>query len=62
MTFYVTSWRAFTRLMRGRNDWVKTQRNEASGDDAVVTPLDHLPNPELQPAFTLIAPMRGAPS
>jgi cellulose synthase/poly-beta-1,6-N-acetylglucosamine synthase-like glycosyltransferase len=62
MTFYVTSWRAFTRLMRGRNDWVKTQRNEAPAADAVPTPPNQLPNPELQPAFTMIAPMRGASS
>jgi 1,2-diacylglycerol 3-beta-glucosyltransferase len=26
-TFYVTSWRAFIRLVRGRNGWAKTRRN-----------------------------------
>ncbi|GAA3888353.1 glycosyltransferase family 2 protein [Saccharothrix violaceirubra] len=26
-TFYITSWRAVTRLVRGRNGWTKTRRN-----------------------------------
>jgi 1,2-diacylglycerol 3-beta-glucosyltransferase len=26
-SFYITSWRAFVRLMRGRNGWTKTRRN-----------------------------------
>ncbi len=26
-TFYITSWRALTRLVRGRNGWTKTKRN-----------------------------------
>lgn len=26
-TFYVTSWRALTHLVRGRNGWAKTRRN-----------------------------------
>jgi hypothetical protein len=26
-TFYITSWRALYRLVRGRNGWVKTRRN-----------------------------------
>lgn len=26
-TFYITSWRALTRLVRGRNGWSKTRRN-----------------------------------
>jgi hypothetical protein len=62
MTFYITSWRAFTRLVRGRNDWVKTQRNEVHDDHDVMTPLDEPPNPQIQPAFTMIATTRGASS
>jgi hypothetical protein len=27
-TFYITSWRALYRLVRKRNGWVKTRRNE----------------------------------
>jgi len=31
-TFYITSWRALIRLIRGRNGWAKTRRNgEAAG-------------------------------
>jgi 1,2-diacylglycerol 3-beta-glucosyltransferase len=26
-TFYITSWRAFIRIVRGRHDWAKTRRN-----------------------------------
>ncbi len=38
-TFYVTSWRAVTRLVRGRNGWAKTRRNTESTQGAVA--LDH---------------------
>ncbi|KAA2255504.1 glycosyltransferase [Solihabitans fulvus] len=39
-TFYVTSWRALTRLVRGRNGWTKTRRNtERAGAGRVA--LDH---------------------
>jgi hypothetical protein len=27
LIFYVTSWRAFTRIIRHREDWFKTRRN-----------------------------------
>jgi hypothetical protein len=27
-TFYITSWRALIRLVRGNNGWTKTRRNE----------------------------------
>jgi 1,2-diacylglycerol 3-beta-glucosyltransferase len=30
-TFYITSWRAFFRLVRGRNGWAKTRRNVQDG-------------------------------
>jgi cellulose synthase/poly-beta-1,6-N-acetylglucosamine synthase-like glycosyltransferase len=33
--FYLTSWRAFTRLLRGHNSWAKTRRNREL--DGVVT-------------------------
>lgn len=36
-TFYITSWRAVTRLIRGRNGWAKTRRNTELGAFA----LDH---------------------
>ncbi|MGH3492769.1 MAG: glycosyltransferase family 2 protein, partial [Sciscionella sp.] len=29
-TFYITSWRAFSRLISGRNGWAKTRRNTES--------------------------------
>ena len=38
-TFYVTSWRAVTRLARGRNGWAKTRRNTEVGSGVVA--LDH---------------------
>lgn len=38
-TFYITSWRAVLRLVRGRNGWAKTRRND-EGPDGVVA-LDH---------------------
>ena len=37
-TFYVTSWRALYRLVRGRNGWVKTRRNT---EEHPVVALDH---------------------
>jgi len=37
-TFYVTSWRALFRLVRGRNGWVKTRRNT---EEHTVVALDH---------------------
>ncbi len=30
LSFYVTSWRAFIRILRGRRGWVKTRRNAES--------------------------------
>jgi 1,2-diacylglycerol 3-beta-glucosyltransferase len=39
-TFYVTSWRALARIVRGRNGWAKTRRNlEVARGGAVA--LDH---------------------
>ena len=39
-TFYITSWRALYRLVRGRNGWTKTRRNtEPLGVGAIA--LDH---------------------
>jgi cellulose synthase/poly-beta-1,6-N-acetylglucosamine synthase-like glycosyltransferase len=38
-TFYITSWRAVFRLVRGRNGWAKTRRN-AEAPDGVIA-LDH---------------------
>jgi 1,2-diacylglycerol 3-beta-glucosyltransferase len=37
-SFYITSWRAVGRLVRGRNGWAKTRRNdhEACGETAAV--------------------------
>jgi hypothetical protein len=46
--FYITSWRAFVRILRRRNEWFKTRRNaefqpeagQPGGDDlAVPQPL-----------------------
>ena len=39
-TFYITSWRAVTRLMRGRNGWAKTRRNDELSTSGAVA-LDH---------------------
>ncbi len=38
-TFYITSWRALYRLVRGRNGWVKTRRN--TEEHTGVVALDH---------------------
>ncbi|HEY3259100.1 MAG TPA: glycosyltransferase family 2 protein [Pseudonocardiaceae bacterium] len=38
-TFYITSWRALVRLLRGRNGWAKTRRNTEAAQGAVA--LDH---------------------
>ncbi|MEU5690258.1 glycosyltransferase [Actinosynnema sp. NPDC020468] len=38
-TFYITSWRAVGRLVRGRNGWTKTRRNTERQPGAVA--LDH---------------------
>ena len=38
-TFYITSWRALYRLLRGRNGWVKTRRNTEEHAGAVA--LEH---------------------
>lgn len=39
-SFYITTWRAFIRLVRGRNGWAKTRRNtEVTGTGPVA--LDH---------------------
>jgi 1,2-diacylglycerol 3-beta-glucosyltransferase len=38
-TFYVTSWRALIRLVRGRNGWVKTRRNTEAATAPIA--LDH---------------------
>lgn len=38
-TFYITSWRALARLVRGRNGWSKTRRNTEAPHGAVA--LDH---------------------
>jgi 1,2-diacylglycerol 3-beta-glucosyltransferase len=38
-TFYVTSWRALVRLVRGRNGWAKTRRNNELTRGVVA--LDH---------------------
>lgn len=38
-TFYITSWRALYRLVRGRNGWVKTRRNTERHTGVVA--LDH---------------------
>ncbi|WP_165777427.1 glycosyltransferase [Amycolatopsis antarctica] len=38
-TFYITSWRALFRLLRGRNGWSKTRRNTEHAPGAVA--LDH---------------------
>jgi cellulose synthase/poly-beta-1,6-N-acetylglucosamine synthase-like glycosyltransferase len=38
-TFYITSWRALYRLVRGRNGWVKTRRNTEKHTGVVA--LDH---------------------
>jgi 1,2-diacylglycerol 3-beta-glucosyltransferase len=38
-TFYITSWRAVARLVRGRNGWAKTRRNTEGA--AGVVALDH---------------------
>jgi 1,2-diacylglycerol 3-beta-glucosyltransferase len=35
-TFYVTSWRALFRLVRGRNGWAKTRRNTEQSAGAKV--------------------------
>lgn len=39
-TFYITSWRALVRIIRGRNGWSKTRRNTEPGADGVIA-LDH---------------------
>ncbi|HEY0636086.1 MAG TPA: glycosyltransferase family 2 protein [Pseudonocardiaceae bacterium] len=38
-TFYITSWRALSRLVRGRNGWAKTRRNDEVARGVVA--LDH---------------------
>jgi cellulose synthase/poly-beta-1,6-N-acetylglucosamine synthase-like glycosyltransferase len=38
-TFYITSWRALIRLIRGHNGWAKTRRNSEAAVGAVA--LDH---------------------
>lgn len=38
-TFYITSWRALVRLLRGRNGWSKTRRNTEVGHRVVA--LEH---------------------
>ena len=38
-TFYITSWRALVRLIRGHNGWTKTRRNTEAGHPVVA--LDH---------------------
>jgi 1,2-diacylglycerol 3-beta-glucosyltransferase len=37
-TFYITSWRALFRLLRRRNGWVKTRRNN---EELTMVALDH---------------------
>ncbi|MGH3439592.1 MAG: N-acetyl-glucosamine transferase, partial [Sciscionella sp.] len=39
-TFYITSWRAAIRLIRGRNGWAKTRRNNEILNTGAVA-LDH---------------------
>ena len=39
-TFYITSWRALSRLIRGRNGWSKTRRNTEHSSGSAVA-LDH---------------------
>jgi cellulose synthase/poly-beta-1,6-N-acetylglucosamine synthase-like glycosyltransferase len=39
LLFYITSWRAFTRILLGRREWFKTQRNaEFIGDFKMAVP------------------------
>lgn len=38
-TFYITSWRALARLVRGQNGWAKTRRNNEGANRVVA--LDH---------------------
>jgi 1,2-diacylglycerol 3-beta-glucosyltransferase len=52
LIFYVTSWRAFFRIIRGREDWFKTRRNAEFLPD---TELDG----QLTPALQLISSMMG---
>jgi 1,2-diacylglycerol 3-beta-glucosyltransferase len=39
-TFYVTSWRALGRMLRGRNGWTKTRRNTEQANPGLIA-LDH---------------------
>ncbi|RJQ76436.1 glycosyltransferase [Pseudonocardiaceae bacterium YIM PH 21723] len=40
-TFYITSWRAMIRLLRGQNGWAKTRRNTEEKVRGAVVALDH---------------------
>ena len=37
LLFYVTSWRAFSRILRHREDWFKTRRNAEFISDIELT-------------------------
>jgi len=48
-TFYITSWRALIRLLRGNNTWTKTRRNTESGPEAATTRTGALEPPPVHP-------------
>ena len=53
LIFYVTSWRAFGRIIRHREDWFKTRRNAEFLSDI------ELPDQMEPPALEMISAMMG---